>query len=88
MGHQKLAGSIKTLGSLAKSALCPGQQFMPAFGLRVGSILYLEPGVSVVFVNAEFPLKKLWHCPGQVAFLESGYLLSREVLCDPLIGVP
>jgi hypothetical protein len=33
------------------------QKFMPALGLRISTIFDLQPGVSVVLVNAEFALR-------------------------------
>jgi len=37
------------------SAAC--QQFMPPLGLRISAIFDLQPGVPVVLVNAELPLR-------------------------------
>src|SRR5215469_1205722 len=42
---------------------------MPSFGLRISSIFDLQPGVPVVFVNAEFPLR---HDPLEVAGADLG----------------
>ena len=40
------------------------QQFMPSLGLRISAIFDLQPGVAVVLVNAELPLR---HNPLKVA---------------------
>jgi hypothetical protein len=63
--HQKMnAGVVRHEACLttptsapALAPFCPGEQFMPPFSLRIGTVLNLQPTIPVVTVNAQLPLR-------------------------------